>query len=620
MSKIRPEKLVAIFFLIGVSLYFITPLADSDFPWHVKTGEYIYQHREIPKTDPFSTASNGSFTEKFILSQYWLAQVVFHIVFSKTGPFGIIMLRSLIFTGIIALIWSSMEKTPLWLKTFVLYGAASVFLSYLGARPQLFSFLFAAVVIILLEKFRTTSSIGPLIVLPFVMLIWANSHGGFIFGDVIIMIAALTETIKYFFIKKSVNPLKPEMLLLLLVTILGSILASYINPNSHYAFTFSISGVGDPMATAPGSEYMSPLMATLGSSVSKAILIYWAIMGYTLVIMTINIRRVDITRLGLVFFTLLLSLTALRYVPFFVITGLILTGTYNVDFEWPGRLTALGRKTKVPVNALILLAVVLWCGMIVHSMPRKELLTNFSASSRNPTQAFTFLDREIGSANIFNISSVGSFMILRLYPKFKVFMDTRVFNPERARETAYIQYALRWDGDLCSLYDALNELLPKDYGKVKVTIGRRPASPPLREKWQDLLDRYNIEVIISRATNIHTGELLPLPFRLINMKQWKLVYADGSAMIFVRDIPRFRGLIAKYMLPKDRIFEEIGLENIPYLGTNQPGVYSGLAFALLMRGAPDKLVREYLNKARYLAPKDVLAAYIEAILSTRKAR
>ena len=60
MANSRLKKLVAAFFFIAVTIYFMIPIMDPDFPWHIKTGEYIYQHREIPKTDPFSIASTGS--------------------------------------------------------------------------------------------------------------------------------------------------------------------------------------------------------------------------------------------------------------------------------------------------------------------------------------------------------------------------------------------------------------------------------------------------------------------------------------------------------------------------------------------------------------------------------
>src|ERR1039458_5906505 len=138
-SSARLYKVITLFFLFATFFTYLWPIWDCDFPWHVKTGEYIYMHREIPKTDPFTIGSDGSITEKFILSQYWLAQLLFYMLFASYGPIAIVILKSLIFTGIIAILWFSMKETPVAVKAAVLYITALLFTAYVGERPQLFS-------------------------------------------------------------------------------------------------------------------------------------------------------------------------------------------------------------------------------------------------------------------------------------------------------------------------------------------------------------------------------------------------------------------------------------------------------------------------------------------------
>ena len=92
---------------------------------------------------------------------------------------------------------------------------------------------------VILENYRKTTSVKWLALLPAVMLFWANAHGGFILGDVLIIIVCLSEAVKYFFIRKPAQPLTERKLLWLLVIGLASIMVSYVNPNSSYAFIFA---------------------------------------------------------------------------------------------------------------------------------------------------------------------------------------------------------------------------------------------------------------------------------------------------------------------------------------------------------------------------------------------
>ena len=613
------EKSIALVFFVSVALYFMIPIMDVDFPWHLKTGEYIFQHKEIPASDPFSVASTGGRIERFALSQYWLAQVIFYLIFSTIGPFGIILLRVLIFAGIIAILWVCMGTKSPWLKAAILYLTATLFLVYMGDRPQLFTFILTPVVVLLLEHFRKTSSPKSLFFLPIVMLFWANVHGGFILGSVLIMIVCVAETVKYFLIKKPSVPLTQEKLLWLLVMGFISIMIAYINPNGYYPLTLTMEIAGSPYAKAI-KEYNTPLTETLGPFASRANFIYWFLMGYVLVILALNLRRADITHLGLVLFTLAISLTAVRYVPFFVMVGLVIAGGYSIDSPRTGRFDGL-KKLKTPMNILLLLVLLFWCGFRFHKLPNNLQLTGMVSSKIFPEEAMRFLETEIGSAKIFNSHTTGSYLIYRLYPQFKSFIDTRSYNREVAFEANDITYAKRWDGDQYSLWDALADVLPKKYGNIDIQMGDKPAHPPKQEKWKRLLEEKHIEVIMHEATNVFTGELYPIAMRLLLAKEWRLVYMDGKVMIFVKDIPRFRNVIKKYEISKEKIFDEIGMENAPRLGrTIQPRVYSSLALALLMKGAPDSSIKELIRHALFLDPKDIMASYLEAFLALKSAK
>ncbi|MBI5101266.1 MAG: hypothetical protein HZB33_05470 [Nitrospirae bacterium] len=617
----RLSKVIALFFMFAVALSFLWPIFDIDFPWHVKTGEYIYTHGEIPKSDPFTIGSNGSPTEKFILSQYWLAQVLFYILFKAYGPIAIVLIKSLIFTSLIAILWASMKETPVVITAAVLYVAVMILMNYTGERPQLFSFLFALLTIVILERYRLDGSRSALFFLPIVMLIWANCHGGFILGNVLIALACSSETIKYLLFRRYTSPLNDKQLMLLLFTGLFSILISYLNPNSHYAYSFAIGGIGPASQIM---EYQTPLAETLGAFAKNANFLYWSLMGYVLVILALNLRKTDITHLALVSFTLALSLTAVRYVPFFVLCGVIIAGRYTSGI---GASLRYRHKEKVVLllNIAVLIAVMIWAGGKIKSWPGFSNLSKIGWVRFNPQSAAVFINQNIEKANIFNSHNTGSWLIFGLYPKFRLFMDTRAYNSKLSALTTNISFAVDAEYDATSTTDALGELLPKDYGTIKIGVGQPPASgkTPIKRGghtpfWREQLLKYDIDLIIHEGTNYFTGEIYPLPLRLIKDDEWKLIYLDGRVLIFVRDVPRFRDVIERFSLDKSKVYDEIGMENSPKLGSAHAGVYSSLAFALLMKGtSDDATVRKYIKQALYLDPNHLVANYLQGFMALK---
>jgi hypothetical protein len=619
MIASKLKNTISFLFLISVTIYFISPITDVDFPWHLKTGEYIYQHMEIPKTDPFSIVSAGDMRERFLLAQYWLGQVIFYILFTVTGPLGIILLRSFLFAGIIAILWFYMKNTPILLKIGILFIAATLFICYANDRPQLFSFFFAAVVVALLENFRKTSSIKYLLFLPLLMCLWANMHGGYIFGNITIAIICLSETVKYFFMRKFKPSLSRDKLLILVATGFVSVLVSYLNPNTYWALPLTLEMNNTPF-TNQIREYLPPLAETRGAFANRNDFIYWAIVGYSLVLLALNLRRFDLTHLLLIFFALYISLSAVRFIPFYVIIALLISGQYRfnvINFEN----LVIVKKLKLPAAVLSLILVLCWGGSLVpsHIYEMRQYFKNLPETQLYPERAMQFLLSNADGGNVYCSYNKGSYLLYRLYPKFRTFIDSRGISFKAIRDSESISNAERWEGDPYSFVDVVKDVLPKKYGRVDVNFGNRPAHPPEKERWLSLLDAYKIDIIIHESCNIYTGMIYPLALRLIKNDQWKLVYSDGIVMIFIRDIPRFKEVISKHELDKGKVYDEIGMEVVTKLGRAHAQIYSSMAFALLMKGSSDnELIEKYIKHALYLNKQEILANYLDAFLVLKK--
>ena len=78
--KAASVALTAIF-LFG---WFSTEIADTDFWWHLKTGQYIVQHHSLPVPDPFAYTTSlnppayqgEDQVRHFNLTHEWLAQAL----------------------------------------------------------------------------------------------------------------------------------------------------------------------------------------------------------------------------------------------------------------------------------------------------------------------------------------------------------------------------------------------------------------------------------------------------------------------------------------------------------------------------------------------------------------
>jgi hypothetical protein len=70
--------------LIGTILFvnLSRPFSDTDFFWHLKTGEWIWQHQALPTADPFAypTPATLDARQRFTLTSYWLSQIAYHLL------------------------------------------------------------------------------------------------------------------------------------------------------------------------------------------------------------------------------------------------------------------------------------------------------------------------------------------------------------------------------------------------------------------------------------------------------------------------------------------------------------------------------------------------------------
>ena len=180
--------------LAAISLFLFTlaavspqVLGDGDTWSHVATGEWIIAHGSVPHADPFShSMASAPWT-----AHEWLSEVLLTLVFRLGGWSGVVVLTgaAAAVAALIVGLSAARELRGAPLIATVAIGLSLVTANLL-ARPHVLALPLAAAWGAGLIAARDRGRAPPL-GLAALMTAWANMHGGFIFGLILIAPFAL---------------------------------------------------------------------------------------------------------------------------------------------------------------------------------------------------------------------------------------------------------------------------------------------------------------------------------------------------------------------------------------------------------------------------------------------
>ena len=160
----------------------------------------------------------------------------------------------------------------------------------------------------------------------------------------------------------------------------------------------------------------------------------------------------------------------------------------------------------------------------------------------------TFLDENKINGNMLNREFTGNYIIFKLFPKYKVFMDSRYINTDVVFDGLNMFHAIEEPPTLKNLRDT-NSL-------AEICIKRLKGADNedfTKEYWHNLLNKYNIDFIVGRVTHPNSGRFFPIFLKLMNDNRWKLIYTDGNAVILVKDNHKNDKVIKKFP-PKKKFY------------------------------------------------------------------
>jgi hypothetical protein len=197
---------------------------DFDLGWHLRTGEWILQHRAVPQTDPFS----GTLAGKPWQAYSWLFEVVLTKLFQHLGLVGIVAYTSAMVMAVTVALYSMVKRLQGDFSLAVLLTFIAGFsLAHLYTpRPWMFTILFFVLELNILMQARRTGRVRELAWLPLIFCLWANIHIEYIDG-LLILGLAFAESIAARWWSAAETRVKPGWMG---AALLASILATLVNP------------------------------------------------------------------------------------------------------------------------------------------------------------------------------------------------------------------------------------------------------------------------------------------------------------------------------------------------------------------------------------------------------
>ena len=436
---------------------------DTDTWWHLRAGQYILENQTIPQTDPFSHTRAG---EPW---QYpgWLVEAPMTLIYNLAGPGGLNLFTAGMVTLAFFFIWLALSGGT-FLRAFVIVLAAAASGVYWAARPYLMTFLLAAVYLWILESNRwqrSAASKKRLWLLPLLMILWVNSHGGFAVGFILWGVYWFSDLVAWLLdgslwgwmrtlFKQPLSALRQPELHLTWIGLL-MLLVICINPSGPIMLAYPFKTVSIGALTDYIQEWQSPdfhLPAT-----QPFIWLVIAILGAV----GISRRRIALTDFLLFSGFFYMSLMAGRNIALFALAAPLALTRHTAPV-----LEALGRKlgfrmsfserpTRLQntLNWAILLLLVLAVAVKAASVyPRAVNERYFNEAL--PVEAIAYIKDNLPPGQMFNSYNWGGYLLWSL-PEYPVFIDGRTDLYSDGLIDEWLQVVRAEDGwqQVLNLYD-----------------------------------------------------------------------------------------------------------------------------------------------------------------------
>jgi len=495
--------ILSIVFLGLISLWYFFSLIHPLSAINQDLGRFIAITKDFFETWRISSLNTFSYTNPdfSFVNSHWLGGVFLTIITNLVGFSGLVIVKALvIFGAFLGGLYLTYKRISLKREQkFILISLLAIptiilLLERTHARPEIFSHLFFVLLLLIFYSRKKYL----LFFVPLIMLVWVNTHIYFILGFLIIG--------AYFIESAFVERWSARTKQLLGVGV-ASLAVIFLNPDGLQGLLYPLTvfkNYGYTIVENQTPFFLIPFNYHHTTIATLFVMIFVLVISFAINWKKIRIADV-IMSIGLVY----LSLSAMRHAFVFAI-GVLPILAYNIssfigaiprDFfeQWDINVKAFFRGVVV-VGVIVFL---FFAGTTAKSMS--------VAAPEYVDGAVNFVLENDIQGNMFNNFDIGGYLIYRLYPDRKVFVDNR---PEA--------------------YPA--EFFEKVYKPMQ-------ESPDV---WREMVKRYDIQYVIFGTT-----DQTPWGQNFIQMiavePGWSVVYFDSTSFVALRnDVAEYKKIFLKY--------------------------------------------------------------------------
>lgn len=452
---------------------------DSDMWWHLRVGQYIVETGSVPTVDYFSYTRLGAPR----IPAEWLTQAAMYGIWTALGDFGMVLFTAALATLGMFIIFQTFEGST-YLRAFVAVLTAATAAVFWSARPQMLSFVMTALVVYILYLYKRRDT-DRLWLLPAVLLLWPQLHGGWVLGLVVLGGTVVGEALNNLLRSGSAHVLPWPRIIRLAAFSAVSAAVVVINPVGLDLLLLPLQTFTMGALRAFIQEWLPPNFAM------PEVWPFLLLLVLTALALLADWRRLDWTEVLLFGAASYLALTVSRNISFFALIAAPILTHHLADLMqrrgWVLRTVTRPTRRMQRINTAIVVVIVLGCVAKVLLVMEPITLREARLAAL-PVEAVAYLAAEQPPGPMFNSYNWGGYLMF-FAQDYLVYIDGRTdLYTDRVFEFARIWAA--------------------------------------GEGWQDALDGVNLVIVEAQSG---------LGRALRETPGWRLAHEDALAVVYVRE-------------------------------------------------------------------------------------
>ena len=501
---------VAMLGTLAISALSVRLLGDAGIGWHIRTGQLILATHAVPRVDPFSTLSGHPW-----FAWEWLYDVVVGWLEKTAGLNGVVVFTALIIAAVFSWTFRLLLRrgTNILVALILVLLAVSAAMIHFLARPHVLSWLFTVAWFWILETSDHAAGQPSrpqlLRLLPLLMLLWVNVHGGFLVGLALLAIYGSSATWQWLTLKEDrfehvLQKIEAgKRVRALAFTGMLTVAATLVNPYGYKLHVHIYRYLSNRFLMDHIDEFQSPNFHYVAQRCFAGLLLL------TLVALVVKKREVSASRGLVLLFAVYSGLYASRNIPVASLLLILVIGPWlseamdRLQQRWSARKQRPSARPsffqrmqatefELRGHVWLIAAILLACWIAAHGgkLGATPLMDSQFSAKRFPVAAVDYIEKQQVTGPIASTDYWGGYLIYRLSPSVRIVVDDR--------------------------HDFYGEEYLKSYLKMM----------NLAPGWKEFLQQHPAQCVLVPKDSALANLLLETP-------AWKAIYKDDVAVAFV---------------------------------------------------------------------------------------